>query len=161
MQDELARAIAYRQQQDHEKAQEAFSSLYERFPDNPLVNYHFACLHDSMGAEREAVPYYVKAIENGLTGEDRRGALLGLGSTYRTLGEYDKSAAILQQGIDAFPEAKEFVIFHAMTLYNLGKHHDAMHDLLNLLVDHTQDEGILRFQRAIRFYADDLDQVWK
>jgi hypothetical protein len=32
--------------------------------------------------------------------------------------------------------------------------------LLNSLADTSADEGILRYRRAIKFYADKLEQTW-
>ena len=43
-----------------------------------------------------------------------REALVGLGSTYRTLGRHAEAEATLQQGRAEFPEARERAIqFHA------------------------------------------------
>jgi hypothetical protein len=47
-----------------------------------------------------------------------------------------------------------------MTYYNIGQHSKAMELLLNSLVDTSSDEGILRYQRAIRYYSDKLNQTW-
>jgi hypothetical protein len=32
--------------------------------------------------------------------------------------------------------------------------------LLNSLAATSKDEGIIRYQRAIRFYSDKLNQIW-
>jgi hypothetical protein len=42
----------------------------------------------------------------------------------------------------------------------LKNHDKAMELLLNCLVETTSDKDILNYERAIRFYADKLDQVW-
>ena len=39
---------------------------------------------------------------------------------------YDKSKEILEQGLQEYPEAREFNVFYAMTLYNLGQYDKAM-----------------------------------
>jgi len=41
----------------------------------------------TLWTESDAITYYEKAISNGFS-EDRSGAMLGLGSTYRCLDEY-------------------------------------------------------------------------
>ena len=110
--------------------------------------------------EREAIPYYHAAIENDLPGADLRQAYLGLGSTYRTLGQYDESKKILLEGISHFPDANEMKIFLAMTLYNLGENHEAVSSLLKVIVETTSEEEIKNYERAIRFYADDLNKKW-
>jgi hypothetical protein len=47
-----------------------------------------------------------------------------------------------------------------MAYYNIGEYSKAMEILLNSLANTSKDEGILRYQRAIRFYSDKLDQTW-
>ncbi|TCP68322.1 tetratricopeptide repeat protein [Baia soyae] len=57
-----------------------------------MLDYVSAWSHDVLCLESEAIPYYERAIELGLSKEDDlEGALLGLGSTYRVLGQYEKS----------------------------------------------------------------------
>ena len=87
--------------------------------------------------------------------------MLGLGSTYRTLGMYDKSKEILEQGLQEYPEAREFNVFYAMTLYNLGQYDKAMALLLKEIGETSNDEGIKSYRKAIAFYSDKLDQIWK
>ncbi|WP_309244147.1 tetratricopeptide repeat protein, partial [Paenibacillus sp. GbtcB18] len=53
---------------------------------------------------------------------ESRGAWLGLGSTYRALGEYESARTCFRHAIREYPEAREFQIFYAMSLYNLGGH---------------------------------------
>ncbi len=158
---ELEQAIAYRNARQYDDAQRAFAALYERYPDDAQVNYQYAWLCDALGEEARAVPYYEKALAGGLPDDDLRGALLGLGSTYRTLGEYQKALDTLHRGMTTFPDAREFVVFHAMALYNIGQQHAAMGALLHLLAETSSDEGITQFARAIHLYADDLDKIWR
>ncbi len=47
-----------------------------------------------------------------------------------------------------------------MVLYNLGRHTEAMELLLINLSDTTSDPAISEYGKAIRFYADKLDQTW-
>ena len=47
-----------------------------------------------------------------------------------------------------------------MTYYNMGEHSKAMELLLTSLVETSKDEGIVSYERAIRFYADKLDETW-
>lgn len=160
MNDKLAQAIEYRTAQRFDEAKTLFAELHAENPDDALVNYHTAWLHDSMGDESGAVPYYERAIALGLPDDDLRGALLGLGSTYRALGQYEKAVATLSRGMVRFPEAGEFPTFLAMALYNTGNHDEAMELLLKTLANSSSDPGVLRYQRAILFYADKLDETW-
>ncbi|WP_223068321.1 tetratricopeptide repeat protein [Paenibacillus caui] len=161
MQSTLQEAIELRNAGRAEEAKAMLLELLEEDKDNPMLLYQLAWTHDSLGLEREAVPFYEQSLANGLPEEQRPGALLGLGSTCRTLGEYEKSKEIFEIALRDYPAMRQFRVFYAMVLYNLGEHADAMNLLLTDLVDTTSDPGILKYQRAIRFYADKLDQVWK
>jgi tetratricopeptide (TPR) repeat protein len=164
LQQKLASAINLRESEKYEEARELLLELHAESPDDPEVSYGSllpcAWIHDLLGREREAIPFYEKAIQSGLSGDDLKSTLLGMGSTYRCIGEYQKSIDTFQQARTLFPHAHEFNVFLAMTYYNIGEHSKAMELLLDSLVNTSKDEGILRYQRAIRFYSDKLDQIW-
>jgi tetratricopeptide (TPR) repeat protein len=116
---------------------------------------------DALGREAEAVPHYVKALdEPGLRLDERRSALLGLGSTYRVLGRYAQARETLQQGVEEFPDYAPLKVFLAMTLYNTGESKAAIQTLLRVVLDRTEDDEIGSFATAIALYAEDLDRVW-
>ncbi|MEQ8676012.1 MAG: tetratricopeptide repeat protein [Aggregatilineales bacterium] len=156
----LAEAIKLREAGQYEQAHRILQALHTAAPDDPQVNFQLAWWHDAQGLENDAVPFYEKAIANGLKDEERRGAMLGLGSTYRCLGRYDDAVRILRDGMTEFPEAGEFPIFLAMALYNTGEHHEAMTMLLKIILDTTTDADILSYRKAIAFYHDKLDETW-
>jgi len=156
----LIDADKLRSKNHHEEACQLLVQLASEFPTNPVVQYKTACAYDFLGRERDAIPYYHAAIENDLPDTDLRGAYLGLGSTYRTLGQYAESKRILQEGLSRFPDANEIKVFLAMTLYNLGENHEAVSSLLQVITDTTSDEKIESYERAIRFYAEDLNKKW-
>jgi tetratricopeptide (TPR) repeat protein len=153
-------AVALRNEGKAEEARVMLLELYEQNSNDAELLYQLAWTHDVLGLEREAVPFYVKSLTLGLSSEQRVGALLGLGSTYRTLGEYENSKLILEQAVHEYPENKEFPVFLAMTLHNLGDHSLAMGILLKLLAETSADEGIRSYSKAISFYSDKLEQVW-
>ncbi|WP_377890895.1 tetratricopeptide repeat protein [Alkalihalobacillus sp. R86527] len=161
MDKERERAIEYRQAGMHQEASEMFVKLVKENPDDASLQYQCAWSFDVLGKESEAVPHYEKAIELGLPSNELEGALIGLGSTYRTLGKYEKSKAVFLNGMDHFPNNRAIQVFYAMTLYNLGEHQEAMEYLLTNLVETTKDDTILSYRKAITFYADKLDEVWK
>ncbi len=156
----LKDADKLRAKDHHEEARHLLVQLAREYPDNPIVQYKTACVYDFLGMEREAAPYYHAAIENDLPEAELRAAYLGLGSTYRILGQYAESKKILLEGLKVFPEAGEMKIFLAMTLYNLGEHHEAVSSLLKIVMDTTESADIKNYERAIRFYANDLDKKW-
>jgi tetratricopeptide (TPR) repeat protein len=113
-----------------------------------------------MGLEREAVTFYQRAIDAGLSGADLAGALLGLGSTLRGLGQYAAALECLERGVKSFPENRAIQVFHAMALYNSGRPKESVSTLLRLLAETSSDTEIIGFKRAILLYSDDLDRVW-
>jgi tetratricopeptide (TPR) repeat protein len=160
MKTKLAEAIELRKSNKPEEAVRVLKTLLQAYPDNPDLNYQMAWTYDFMGKELEAVVYYEKALANGLV-EDRHGAMLGLGSTYRCLGEYKKSLNLFDQAIAEFPEDRALKIFRALTHYNLGEAEESVAELLIQLLDTTSDTSIKAYDRALRFYADKLNEIWK
>jgi tetratricopeptide (TPR) repeat protein len=157
----LEKVIKLRESGQVDEAKNLILKLLEQEPSNASVWYQCAWIHDVMGLEKEAVPFYRKSLELGLLGEERQGALLGLGSTYRTLGLYDQSKLLFEEAIHEFPERREFQVFYAMVQYNLKDYGKAMEILLKQLSETSANEGIQSYKKAIQFYSDKLDQIWK
>ncbi|WP_211655455.1 tetratricopeptide repeat protein [Planococcus alpniumensis] len=156
----LKEAIELRAAGKQEESNQLLTVLAQQFPEHPQINYQCAWSFDLLGEEEKAVPYYEKAIQLGLEKEDLEGALLGLGSTYRTLGEYEKSRSTFAKGIELFPSNQALKVFLAMTLYNLAEHQQAMDILLKCLAETSADKNISAYKKAIGFYADKLDETW-
>ncbi|MEU8764106.1 tetratricopeptide repeat protein [Streptomyces sp. NPDC048659] len=156
----LAEAVALRERGDREEARDRLVALTADHPDDPEIAYQTAWAHDVLGLEAQAVPYYEKALATeGLGTEDRRGALLGLGSTYRTLGRYEDAVTTLRRGTEEFPDDGALGAFLAMALYNTGRHHDSTRLLLRLLAETSEDPEVRRYRAALTYYAEDLDRV--
>ncbi|MGA4838110.1 tetratricopeptide repeat protein [Streptomyces sp. G45] len=154
----LARAVRLRESRRREEARALLVALSERHPDDVEVAYQTAWVHDTLGLEAEALPYYLRAVQRpGLSDDDRRGALLGLGSTYRTLGKYPEAVATLRDAAAEFPDDGALKAFLAMALYNTGDSHEAVSILLKLLATTSRDPAITAYRPAIEFYAEDLD----
>jgi tetratricopeptide (TPR) repeat protein len=156
----LAEAVSLRTADRTEEARTCLLGLGERFPDDAEIAYQTAWAHDRLGLEAEAVPFYEKALAGAEAGElapaDRQGALLGLGSTYRTLGRYDDAVRTLRTGAAEFPEAGALRTFLAMALFNTGEAHEGMRLLLRLLAETSDDASVQRYREAIEYYAKDL-----
>ncbi|MEH6881743.1 tetratricopeptide repeat protein [Priestia megaterium] len=161
MNNKLGKALALRKNGNHKESNELLSELVKEFPDDALYNYQCAWSFDILGEEEKAVPFYENAIKIGLPSKDMEGAVLGLGSTYRALGEYEKSKETFLKGMELFPDKHVIKVFYSMTLYNLKEHSQAMELLLKCLINTTNDNEILSYKRALNFYSDKLDQTWK
>ena len=160
MKKEVEWAIELRKEGKQKKSNELLVKLVKEFPKDAFINYQCAWSFDVLGEESQAVPFYEVAIHLGLSGKELEGALLGLGSTYRTLGDYEKSKLIFLKGMDLYPNNRAIQVFYSMTLYNLKDHHAAMELLLKCLVDTATDQEILSYKKAICFYSDKLDTIW-
>ncbi len=154
---EIERAVELRNDSQFTEALAILLDLYNANPDDARVNYHLAGTYDTQGVEDEAVGYYEHALECGLSGDDRRGALLGLGSTYRNLELYADSVRTLQKGMAEFPDAQEFRVFLALSLFNLGQQREALRLLLDHIGDFSSDPGVQRYRRALHYYAEHPD----
>ncbi|HDX9577914.1 TPA: tetratricopeptide repeat protein [Bacillus pseudomycoides] len=155
--DLLKKAILLRNEKKIAESREILLRLTDT-SQNAEILYQCACTHDAMGMETEAVPYYEKAIELGLEGESLRGAYIGLGSTYRCIGEYEKAIATLEAGMKRYPDDDAMKVFLSLAKYNVQSHEDAMKLLLDVVV---KTEGVKNYERAITFYKDHLNEIFK
>lgn len=158
--EQLVRAIELRKNDKKIESNQILLKMVEEYPNHAFINYQCAWSFDVLGEESKAVPFYEHAIKQGLSGKDLEGAILGLGSTYRTLGEYEKSKSTFLKGIELFPTNRAIQVFYSITLYNLNEPKKAMELLLKCLIDTTTDSEILNYKKAIQFYSDNLDERW-
>lgn len=159
--DKLLKAIQLRKDNKSDQALALLTELLRANPNDPTANYQMAWTYDSMDNESEAAPFYESAIANGLTGDERKGAMLGLGSTYRCLGEYQKSLKVFDEAIAEFPRDRSLKVFRALTLHNLDKTEEAIEQILIQLLETTSDQSIKSYSKALRFYSDKLSEIWK
>lgn len=144
-----------------EQAFDAVQSAIVQFPNSPDLQYLAGSICDASQTETEAVPFYVRALELGLSGVDHRDALLGLASTYRSLGKYEESKKTFEMGIKEFPEHRPFQIFLALTEFNLQQADQAVRRLLEQLLETTADHEIRSYERALKFYSTRLNEVFE
>lgn len=154
-------AIRLRESGNPAESLKVLELLLDQGHTSAAVWYQAAWACDCLGKEAKAAEYYESAIAAGLAGDDLRGALLGLGSTYRCLGEYEKSLAVFGDGVARFPEDKAIQAFRALTLYNLGQYEDSVATLLKLLVETTANQDIRAYSKALNHYATTLNHVHK
>ncbi|MGZ3715223.1 MAG: tetratricopeptide repeat protein [Ktedonobacterales bacterium] len=166
MRERVAQAIQLREAgratQDQAMLEEARTLLLDlgaAYPNDAEITFQTAVVHDNLGLERESIPFYVRALEQGLSGPNLERALLGLGSTYRGLGEYQKAEETLRRGVREFPHNRALQTFLAMTLYNAGQYKEAMELVLTNLLETTSDEKLQYFKRPLLYYATHLDET--
>ncbi|MBN8192672.1 tetratricopeptide repeat protein [Bacillus sp. NTK074B] len=157
----IEEAILLRETGKHEASIVKWKELIKQEPGSGYLHYQCAWSHDAMSSEEEAVPYYEEALRLGLDDGHLQGAYLGLGSTYRTLGNYEESKRILGEGVERFPDNQALKVFYSMVLYNLNEHSRAMELLLTCIGETSEDSGIAPYKKAILFYSERLDKVWK
>jgi tetratricopeptide (TPR) repeat protein len=151
---------ALRRAGQHEAACTLAASLAAQLPEDAELQYEAACAHDFLGREAQAVPFYLAALSGSLRPEQQRSAYLGLGSTYRSLGDYAAAEATLRAGLAHFADAAELQTFLAMTLHNLGQSKRAVELLLTLLAQSSTDVHLQHYREAILFYALDIERSW-
>ncbi|WP_435169167.1 tetratricopeptide repeat protein [Paenibacillus glycanilyticus] len=164
--DDLSNIIERREEGRAKQDQEILSEVREQllellseYPDDAEVNYQMGIACDNSGLGDKAIPYYERAIELGLSGADLERCLMGLGSTYRYWGQYDKAVATLSRGMKEFPENRAIQVFLAMALYNSQNYKESVELLITNLMESTTDEKLQYFKRGINYYKDNLDET--
>lgn len=140
----------------HGQAKEILPRLHKldaKHPNVAEINYQLAWTCDVLDRATDALPYYEKAVALGLPPNELSGALIGLGSTLRTLGQLDCSAEVLRSGQTQFPDNPEFAAFLSLTLHSQGRTAEALRLALDTLCETTDDPGLTAYQRAIRHAA--------
>lgn len=152
----LQRAIALRTAGQYEESRELLRALakIQTLKAEALLN--IAWSYDNEGLEERAAEYYQAALNEGLVGDNRFEALLGLACTLRCLGKYEIAKQRFEDIIRDYPEASEAIPFYALCLHNVGERDRAMRLMLELVSNHPPTPGIQRYARALTFYAQNL-----
>jgi tetratricopeptide (TPR) repeat protein len=156
----VEQVIALRSAGEHEQAGALSARLAAQSPHDAELQYEAACVHDFLGRESQAVPFYLAALSGALSTEHLRGAYLGLGSTYRALGRFAQAERTLREGLSRFADAAELKTFLAMALHNLGRSKEAVEILLTVVAESSADAHVQSYRKAILFYAQDIERAW-
>ena len=154
--EELAAIVGARAHGQAEEVLPRLRQLDAKHPNVAEISYQLAWTCDVLGRAADALPCYEKAVALGLPPNELSGALIGLGSTLRALGQLERSAEVLRSGQVQFPDNSEFDVFLALTLHSQGKAADALRLALDTLCATTDDPGLTAYQRAIRHAASKL-----
>lgn len=160
IQETIERAKDLRQEDDLEGSQALLMALLQEHPRDPLVLYEVGGSFDVMGEEREAIPYYRKAIQAGLSGDDLQECLVCLGSSYRALGEFETAVSTLEKAVKQFPDNNSGHVFLALAYYSDAQEDKAVSILLDLLIKTSSDENIQAYAETLDFYKDHLDDIF-
>lgn len=121
--------------------------------DDASAAYARACEHDRKGEEAEAIPEYERAISLGLSGDHRRGALLGLGSSLRNVGRGADAVRTLRGAVEEYPQDACMRCFLALALSSAGRADEGVAVLLELALRHAPVE---EYRRALLLYLSEL-----
>jgi tetratricopeptide (TPR) repeat protein len=141
-----------------ERSEPEFLALIEGLaaelpPGSARAAFERACAFDSTGHPDRAVPLYREALEIGLTGENRRRAVIQLSSSLRNLGRPQESVALLTAELDAgsdhLDDAVRAVL--ALALTDVGREREAVALAVGALAPHLP-----RYQRSMAAYARQL-----
>jgi predicted Zn-dependent protease len=155
----LAHAIALRESGRAEEARPLLIALAQEHPDDADVQYQAAWVHDFLGLEDEAVPYYERALALGISEPDREGLVLGLGSTYRNVGRLADSVALLEDGVRHYPHNAAMRCFLALSQLDHGNPREALALALDVVLAGTDEPSVEQYRRALSWYRDDLRGV--
>jgi tetratricopeptide (TPR) repeat protein len=152
----IQKGIRLRQAGKHTTALKFFLMLEKTYPGIGEIAYQIASTYDNLGQERLAIPSYQKALSLGLAKESLSDAYVGLGSSLRAVGEYTQAHSVFKKAMKLFPKQAIFVVFEAMTLWNLEQTETAMDNLLFLMKKHHLDASVLMYRKALRYYMKNL-----
>jgi tetratricopeptide (TPR) repeat protein len=157
----LTRAKELRQSDKLEESQDLLLALLEEYPQDPQVLFEVGGAYDVMGWENLAIPYYQDSINQGLEGPELQECLVCLGSSLRFIGEADEAVSTLLKATEQFPENNSGRAFLALAYFSNDQYEESVRLLLELLLDTTEDTGILAYEETLDFYKDNLDEVWE
>ena len=131
--------------------------LVLQHPDHAILHYECACSYDVLAQEEEAIPFYGRALELGLSDKEAVNAYTQLGSLYRVHGRLMESENVLMTGMMRFWDVGLLKIFYAFTMYDLGKPGEAMRWMTHAILDSAVDQEIFLNQRVISYLGSNLD----
>jgi tetratricopeptide (TPR) repeat protein len=129
----------------------AIDELTAELPDDDAAaSFERAAARDSTGHSDLAVPLYRRALEQGLTGERRRRAVIQLASSLRNTGEVATSVELLEAELARTSDALDDAVraFLALALVDSGREREAVSHALIALAPHLP-----RYQRSTENYA--------
>ncbi len=141
---------------DLEDGLAAFRELHTTLPGDARLAYEYACAHDRLGLEAEAIPLYREALAHGLLEPHRTGARIGLASSLRVVGDPAAALEVLDELAAERPESTAGPAFRALVLHDLGRHGEAVAVAVEELARHLAGSDAEGYDPALRYYAREL-----
>lgn len=157
MEESLKAALEMRRDGDLFGSNKLLIELVLQHPDHAILHYECACSYDVLAQEEEAIPFYGRALELGLSDKEAVNAYTQLGSIYRLHGRLMESENVLMTGMMRFGDVGLLSIFYAFTMYDLGKPGEAMRWMTDAILDAAVDQEIFLNHRAISYLGSNLD----
>ncbi|WSA47688.1 tetratricopeptide repeat protein [Streptomyces sp. NBC_01803] len=119
-------------------------------PDSPVGLFERAAALDATGRPGRAEPLFRRALDQGLTGERRRRAVIALAGSLRDAGRAAESVELLSAELSTGSDQLDDAVraFLALALVDAGREREAVAVALGALVPHLP-----RYQRSLESYA--------
>ena len=131
-------------------------ALDRQHPHVAEIAYQLAWTHESVGHDAPARTHYERAVALGLPPNEQSGAIIGLATCLRNLGELEAAALTLESGRTQFPDQPEFSAYLSLVRHAQGRHIEALQLALTTLIEHSEDPGITAHQRNLRHFINQL-----
>lgn len=154
--EQVAEARALRKDDELDESQAILLALMDDYPSDPLVLFEVGGSYDVMGEEELAVPYYRRAIAEGLQEPDRQECLICLGSSLRVIGETEEAVETLMDAVEDYPDLPSIKVFLALALLDEGQEKNAAAMLLDVILQTTNSSDIQSYANALEYYRDEL-----
>jgi cyanophycin synthetase len=104
---------------------------------------------DAAGREKQAIPLYRLALTRGLANEDLHTALIGLGSSLRTVGNTPAAITTLRKARRLFPRDLVVIMFLALAHYDAGQRDLVIRQLGDALLNESTQPRLKRYRRVL------------
>jgi cyanophycin synthetase len=104
---------------------------------------------DAAGREKQAIPLYRLALARGLANEDLHTALIGLGSSLRTVGNTQAAITTLRKARRLFPRDRVVIMFLALAHYDAGQRDLVIRQLGDALLNESVQPRLARYRRVL------------
>ena len=128
-----------REQGNLQGAIEHFRQLHTTYPGNARIMFELANAWRAFEVPAQALPFYRDLLAlprgQGLPPKDMPRLYTHLGATLRSLGEFDESLAIIEEGLRLHPSYRPLRAWRIFSWYSAGSQQLALLDTLELMLE--------------------------